>query len=113
MLPALEALWEWFDHPLSAGLLLLLLPLVSRRVRDFLRLLWRGGSRSYSLAKHWLRGGGGKIAYWCRELWRKMRDMRRQRLKCRVIRKLREYEACGALPQDQVAFLVQGIESLD
>ena len=119
MFPELEALWGWINEnpivvaiPPSLLALLTLLYLVFRRVRDFLRLLWRGGTQGYNVVKHWLRRGFGKIAYWCRELWRKMQDKRRQRVKRRVIRKLRCFGECGELKPDQVEFLAQAIVAL-
>ncbi len=46
------------------------------------------------------------------EPWRKWCAMRRERLKRRVIEKLRCYEARGELPAEQVAALVQAIALL-
>ena len=46
------------------------------------------------------------------EPWRKWCAMRRERLKRRVIEKLRCYEAHGELPAEQVAALVQAIALL-
>ena len=48
----------------------------------------------------------------CRSLWGRVQGMRRERLKRRVIAKLRCYEARGELPAEQVAALVQAIALL-
>ena len=48
----------------------------------------------------------------CRRLWERVQAMRRERIKRRVIEKLRCYEARGKLPAEQVGFLVQAIALL-
>ena len=48
----------------------------------------------------------------CRRLYGRVRAMRRERLKRRVIAKLRCYEARGELPAEQVEVLVQAIALL-
>ena len=48
----------------------------------------------------------------CRWLWRRVQAMRRERIKRRVIEKLRCYEARGELPAEQVEALVQAIALL-
>ena len=48
----------------------------------------------------------------CRSLWGRVQAMRRERIKRRVIEKLRCYEARGKLPAEQVEALVQAIALL-
>ena len=80
----------------------------SKQVRHGFWFLLRIPGHSLGLVG---RAASGTVNGW-RRLWGRVQTMRRERLKRRVIAKLRCYEARGELPAEQVEALVQAIALL-
>ena len=128
-MPELEAIRSFLPDPSDvsanfvAAVILALLALFFKQVRQRFWLIvvwpskqiWRGFLlvlKIPGLSLGLVRRAASGVANGCRRLWGRVRAMRRERIKRRVIEKLRCYEACGELPAEQVEALVQAIALL-